>query len=62
MKFTLGNLRILTFYILAVFLIGLNVPWDYPNLSNRAAATSPFTIVFTQIGSSRSARFQFGSF
>jgi AAT family amino acid transporter len=28
------------------------VPWDYPNLSNKSATTSPFTIVFKQFGSS----------
>lgn len=27
------------------------VPWDYPNLSNRSATTSPFTIVFKLAGS-----------
>jgi amino acid transporter, AAT family len=30
----------------------LVVPWDYPNLSNRTATTSPFTIVFKEAGSS----------
>ncbi|KAJ7675547.1 amino acid permease/ SLC12A domain-containing protein [Mycena rosella] len=49
--------RILIFYILAIFLIGLNVPWSYPNLSNGASATSPFTIVFTQIGSNVAGSF-----
>ncbi|TFY83463.1 hypothetical protein EWM64_g553 [Hericium alpestre] len=45
--------RILLFYILSILLIGLNVPWDYPNLSNATTTTSPFTIVFKQVGSSK---------
>ena len=28
------------------------VPWDYPGLSNKTTTTSPFTIVFKEIGSS----------
>ncbi|KAH9991291.1 amino acid permease-domain-containing protein [Russula vinacea] len=47
--------RILLFYLLSVLLIGFNVPWDYPNLSNKSATTSPFTIVFRQFGSTASA-------
>ncbi|EDN03216.1 high-affinity permease for basic amino acids [Histoplasma capsulatum] len=43
--------RILIFYILGVLIIGLNVPYTYPNLSNRDTHTSPFTIVFQQAGS-----------
>lgn len=42
--------RILLFYILSVLLIGLNVPYDYPNLSTKTSATSPFTIVFEMTG------------
>ncbi|KAF9020482.1 hypothetical protein BDZ89DRAFT_1072230 [Hymenopellis radicata] len=49
--------RILLFYILSILLIGLNVPWDYPNLSNRSTTTSPFTIVFQYAGSSAAASF-----
>ncbi|KZP12388.1 hypothetical protein FIBSPDRAFT_754937 [Athelia psychrophila] len=49
--------RILFFYILSVLLIGLNVPFDYPNLSNKSTTTSPFTIVFSQIGSTVAASF-----
>ncbi|KAL1756244.1 amino acid permease-domain-containing protein [Schizophyllum commune] len=49
--------RIMLFYILSILLIGLNVPWNYPNLSNREAATSPFTIVFKQAGSHAAASF-----
>lgn len=30
------------------------VPWNYPDLSNRSTTTSPFTLVFTQAGSSQS--------
>ncbi|KAJ6497803.1 amino acid permease-domain-containing protein [Mycena sanguinolenta] len=49
--------RILLFYILSILVIGLNVPWDYPNLSNRSTTTSPFTIVFQQAGSTFAASF-----
>ncbi|KIY43310.1 hypothetical protein FISHEDRAFT_68148 [Fistulina hepatica ATCC 64428] len=31
------------------------VPWDYPNLSNESATTSPFTLVFKQAGSNAAA-------
>ncbi|EJD52884.1 hypothetical protein AURDEDRAFT_180498 [Auricularia subglabra TFB-10046 SS5] len=47
--------RILLFYILSILLIGLNVPWNYPNLSNKSITTSPFTIVFKEIGSNAAA-------
>ncbi|PGH18416.1 hypothetical protein AJ79_00485 [Helicocarpus griseus UAMH5409] len=43
--------RILIFYILGVLIIGLNVPYTYPNLANKDTHTSPFTIVFQQAGS-----------
>ncbi|KZT43418.1 hypothetical protein SISSUDRAFT_978607 [Sistotremastrum suecicum HHB10207 ss-3] len=43
--------RILLFYILSILIVGLNVPYDYPNLSNRSTTTSPFTIVFALAGS-----------
>ncbi|KDQ49380.1 hypothetical protein JAAARDRAFT_187084 [Jaapia argillacea MUCL 33604] len=49
--------RILLFYILSIALIGLNVPWNYPDLSNRSTTTSPFTIVFREAGSSVAASF-----
>ncbi|TFK44471.1 amino acid permease-domain-containing protein [Crucibulum laeve] len=49
--------RIMIFYILSVLLIGLNVPWDYPNLSNRSTTTSPFTLVFKEVGSNVAASF-----
>ncbi|KAH6644994.1 amino acid permease [Truncatella angustata] len=42
--------RILLFYILSILLIGLNVPYNYPNLSNKTTTTSPFTIVFEMTG------------
>jgi len=47
----------LIFYVLSILIIGLNVPWDYPNLSNRSITTSPFTIVFKQAGSTAAASF-----
>ncbi|KAK7057463.1 putative amino-acid permease PB1C11.02 [Favolaschia claudopus] len=49
--------RILLFYVLSILVIGLNVPWNYPNLSNRTTTTSPFTIVFEQAGLSFAASF-----
>ncbi|EPQ57673.1 hypothetical protein GLOTRDRAFT_74590 [Gloeophyllum trabeum ATCC 11539] len=49
--------RILLFYILSILLIGLNVPWDYPGLSNKSTTTSPFTIVFKEAGSTVAASF-----
>ncbi|KAK6064259.1 amino acid permease [Seiridium cupressi] len=42
--------RILLFYILSVLLIGLDVPYNYPNLSNKTTTTSPFTVVFEMTG------------
>ncbi|KAI6026344.1 amino acid permease-domain-containing protein [Pisolithus microcarpus] len=49
--------RILIFYVLSILLIGLNVPWDYPNLSDKTTTTSPFTIVFQLAGSTAAASF-----
>ncbi|KAG8851572.1 hypothetical protein FRB91_007728 [Serendipita sp. 411] len=43
--------RILIFYTLTCFIIGLNVPYTYPNLSTKSTTTSPFTIVFSMAGS-----------
>ncbi|KAG5993459.1 hypothetical protein E4U43_003484, partial [Claviceps pusilla] len=42
--------RILLFYILSVFLIGLNIPHNYPGLSTKSSSTSPFTLVFEMAG------------
>jgi AAT family amino acid transporter len=42
--------RILLFYILSVLLIGLDVPYNYPNLNTKTTRTSPFTIVFKMTG------------
>lgn len=42
--------RILFFYILTTFFIGMNVPYDYPNLATKSVITSPFTIVFLMVG------------
>ncbi|KZV89992.1 hypothetical protein EXIGLDRAFT_838101 [Exidia glandulosa HHB12029] len=47
--------RILLFYILSILLIGLNVPWNYPDLANKSITTSPFTIVFKRVGSNGAA-------
>ncbi|TFY54320.1 hypothetical protein EVJ58_g8932 [Rhodofomes roseus] len=52
-----GFYRILLFYILSIALIGLNVPWNYPGLSNRSTTTSPFTLVFKEVGSNVAGSF-----
>ena len=49
--------RILLFYILSVLLIGLNVPYNYPNLSTKGSSTSPFTIVFQMVGAKAAGSF-----
>ncbi len=49
--------RILIFYILSVLIIGITVPYNYPNLSTGDTATSPFTIVFQLVGSKVSGSF-----
>lgn len=49
--------RILLFYILSILMIGLNVPYNYPNLSEKNTATSPFTIVFVEAGSNAAGSF-----
>ncbi|RAL60578.1 hypothetical protein DID88_009773 [Monilinia fructigena] len=49
--------RILIFYILSVLLIGLNVPYNYPNLSNKKTTTSPFTIIFQMAGAKAAGSF-----
>ncbi|KZT65962.1 hypothetical protein DAEQUDRAFT_675950 [Daedalea quercina L-15889] len=49
--------RILLFYILSIALIGLNVPWNYPGLSTSSTTTSPFTIVFKEVGSTVAGSF-----
>ncbi|OTB20810.1 hypothetical protein K445DRAFT_313291 [Daldinia sp. EC12] len=43
--------RILFFYILGSLMIGLNVPYNYPNLNSKDTRTSPFTIAFQLAGS-----------
>lgn len=49
--------RILFFYVLTVFFIGMNVPYDYPNLSTKSVITSPFTIVFLLVGAKAGGSF-----
>ena len=49
--------RIILFYIVSIVIIGLNVPYNYPGLSDGNTATSPFTIVFTQAGSAVAGSF-----
>lgn len=43
--------RILGFYLLSVLLIGLNVPYNYPDLNTKTTSTSPFTLAFQMAGS-----------
>lgn len=43
--------RILSFYILSILLIGLNVPYNYPDLNTKTTRTSPFTLAFQMAGS-----------
>ena len=49
--------RILLFYVLAILIVGLNVPYNYPKLSSGDAVTSPFTIVFQMAGSNVAGSF-----
>ncbi|KAG2421141.1 hypothetical protein HFD88_000757 [Aspergillus terreus] len=49
--------RIILFYIVSIIIIGLNVPYNYPGLSESNTATSPFTIVFVQAGSAVAGSF-----
>lgn len=42
--------RILLFYIISILLIGLNVPYTYPDLDSKETSTSPFTLVFQMTG------------
>lgn len=49
--------RILIFYIFTVFFIGMNVPYNYPNLSTSNVITSPFTIVFQKVGAKAGGSF-----
>ncbi|KAH3672866.1 hypothetical protein WICMUC_004088 [Wickerhamomyces mucosus] len=49
--------RILIFYIFTVFFIGMNVPYNYPNLSTKKTITSPFTIVLQMVGAKAGGSF-----
>lgn len=49
--------RILIFYVFSVFFIGMNVPYDYPDLSNSDVTTSPFTLVFQLVGAKAGGSF-----
>jgi len=44
--------RILLFYISTVIIVGFNIPYNFPNLSTKSTATSPFTLVFQMAGAS----------
>jgi AAT family amino acid transporter len=43
--------RIILFYMLTVLLIGIDVPYNFPGLSNGNSITSPFTLTFALAGS-----------
>ncbi|ETS64220.1 hypothetical protein PaG_01460 [Moesziomyces aphidis] len=49
--------RIIIFYILALFIIGIDIPYNMPGLKSKSAAVSPFTLVFQQAGSRGAASF-----
>ncbi len=49
--------RIIIFYILALFIIGIDIPYNMPGLKSKSAAVSPFTLVFEQVGSNVAASF-----
>ncbi|CAG8978355.1 hypothetical protein HYALB_00012490 [Hymenoscyphus albidus] len=49
--------RILIFYILSVLLIGLNVSYNTPGLTQRSSSVSPFTLVFQQAGARAAGSF-----
>lgn len=49
--------RILLFYILSVLFVGLNLPYDYPNLSSKTSSVSPFTLVFQMVGAKGAGSF-----
>ncbi|KAG7663641.1 ALP1 [[Candida] subhashii] len=49
--------RIMIFYVFTAFFIGMNVPYDYPNLMTKTVATSPFTIVFQRVGAKGAGSF-----
>ncbi|KAK7425183.1 Basic amino-acid permease [Neonectria punicea] len=42
--------RVVKNVLLSVLLIGLNVPYNYPNLDSKETRTSPFTLVFEMTG------------
>ncbi|MEK4028362.1 MULTISPECIES: amino acid permease [Bacillaceae] len=42
--------RILLFYVLAIFVIGLIIPYTNPNLQSENVMVSPFTMVFEKAG------------
>lgn len=49
--------RIILFYVLTIVIIGFNVPYNYPGLSTKSTATSPFTIVFQMAGAKAGGSF-----
>lgn len=49
--------RIMVFYIFLAFFIGMNVRYDYPNLSTKSVTTLPFTIVFQMAGAKAAGSF-----
>lgn len=50
-------IRILIFYVLTTFFIGLNIPVNYPGLLTKSVQTSPFTISFHMVGAKAAGSF-----
>ncbi|CAR29373.1 hypothetical protein ZYGR_0AD00550 [Zygosaccharomyces rouxii] len=49
--------RILVFYVFTMFFVGMDIPYDYPNLKTKSVLTSPFTIVFQMAGTKAAGSF-----
>jgi AAT family amino acid transporter len=49
--------RIVLFYLISITIVGFNVPYNYPGLSDGDTRTSPFTIVFQEAGSAVAGSF-----
>jgi AAT family amino acid transporter len=47
---SLSNIPLTTYSILSSLIIGLNIPYNYPDLTSKDVKTSPFTLVFEMTG------------
>jgi len=43
--------------IVSIILLGLDIPYNYPQLSSKTVATSPFTLVFKKTGAAGAGSF-----